>query len=310
MTEQLRKTARLYTIHGCTGRESKLQVIDNHFVFTVTAPSGQIGEISRAMGIPAEADEVIVYLDGGKAEVTFRWLSHADRIFGPGGVLDSALVSYEMRLPQLYTARLIQRGIEMGMPSIVEAPTGTGKSFAYLAIALAMGKTVIIATSNKALQTQLYKKDVPFLVKLLRPDATFKLLQGRSNYLCLDKMQEAKASFVLNRNQALNAWTSQQLLGGDGNVGDYEAVLSPIEVDAVAADDGCTGKACGLYHRCFYYRQRQRETDITIANHSLVAVQALFPRAWILPEADLMVVDEAHQFGTFTRGMLADEFTV
>ena len=90
---------------------------------------------------------------------------------------------YEMRAAQLHMARLVQRAIEMGQPAVVEAGTGTGKSFAYAAVCMALNKKLRISTSNKALQMQLIDKDLPFLCTLF-PGKRVAVSVGKSNYAC------------------------------------------------------------------------------------------------------------------------------
>ena len=99
------------------------------------------------------------------------------------------LPNYEPRIPQLHMARMIQRTIEMDDTCIIEAGTGVGKSFAYAAIGMAMNRRMVISTSNKALQMQLYQKDIPFLAKLF-PGKSVALVQGKQNYLCKSRIED------------------------------------------------------------------------------------------------------------------------
>jgi hypothetical protein len=131
------------------------RVEDGHFVLTVTGNRGAWGDICRAAGVP---DGTVQTVTGDT--LTARWPSVADAIFGRTGYIAAIMPGYEMRAAQLHMARLIQRAIEMGAPAVVEAGTGTGKSFAYAAVCMALGKKVIISTSNKALQMQLLTRFV------------------------------------------------------------------------------------------------------------------------------------------------------
>ena len=107
-----------------------------------------------------------------------------------------------MRLPQLYMARLVQRAIEMGQPAVVEAGTGTGKTFSYAAVCMALNKKVIISTSNKALQMQLIEKDLPFLQRIW-PGKKVAVSVGKGNYACRLKCEPL--STVMQKSRRFSA---------------------------------------------------------------------------------------------------------
>ena len=144
-----------------TPKRPSARVEDGNFVLTINGNRDNWAAIVQAAGVPAMNTTTI---DGDT--LTVRWPSVADQIFGADGAVAKLLPNYEVRLPQLYMARLVQRAIEMGQPAVVEAGTGTGKSYAYAAVCMALGKKVIISTSNKALQMQLIEKDLPFLQRI------------------------------------------------------------------------------------------------------------------------------------------------
>lgn len=167
------------------------RVVDGHFVLTINGNRGAWGDIVRAAGAPDSAEQTV---DGDT--LTVRWPSVGDAIFGQDGMIAAILPGYEMRAPQLHMARLVQRAIEMGEPAVVEAGTGTGKSFAYAAVCMAMNKKVVISTSNKALQMQLADKDLPFLQRIF-PGKKVAVSVGKSNYACNAKC-DAKSSIDLD----------------------------------------------------------------------------------------------------------------
>lgn len=154
------------------------RVEDGRFVLTINGNRANWTTICAAAGVPDHAAQTV---EGDT--LTVRWESVADAIFGPGGMLARALPNYEVRAPQLHMARLVQRAIEMGQPAVVEAGTGTGKSFAYAAVCMALNKKLLISTSNKALQMQLMGKDLPFLCTLF-PGKRVAVSVGKSNYAC------------------------------------------------------------------------------------------------------------------------------
>ena len=117
--------------------------------------------------------------------------------FAPGGVLANSSLPYEYRPGQLEMARAVERALDERRHLIVEAGTGTGKTLAYLLPALRTGRRVIISTGTKALQDQLYFRDVPFLESLLGPLRVC-YMKGRANYLCRHKLYSLTRQPVLS----------------------------------------------------------------------------------------------------------------
>ena len=118
-----------------------------------------------------------------------------DEIFSPGGTLSRKLDSYCFRSSQLEMATMVEEAFDEGRNAIIEAGTGTGKSFAYLAPAMLRikrdpKKKVIVATSTITLEKQLYDKDIPFLRDALGFDDEISILFGRSNYACIALYKE------------------------------------------------------------------------------------------------------------------------
>ena len=121
------------------------------------------------------------------AETTSRALPTLHEFFAPGGILASSPLPYEYRPGQLEMAKAVERALTERRHLIVEAGTGTGKTLAYLLPALRTGQRVIVSTGTKALQDQLYFRDVPFLETLLG-DLRVCYMKGRANYLCRRKL--------------------------------------------------------------------------------------------------------------------------
>ena len=105
-------------------------------------------------------------------------------IFGPGGPLHSALPDFKSRWQQLRMAQRVATALEHRETIVVEAGTGTGKTFAYLVPALLCGARVLISTGTRTLQDQLFSKDLPLVAAALGRPARIALLKGRTNYLC------------------------------------------------------------------------------------------------------------------------------
>jgi ATP-dependent DNA helicase DinG len=280
-------------------KRPNIQIVDGYWRLSIKGDNTKHLEMTRAACVPSHAEQTI---EGDT--LTARWPSIADQIFGEGGVMAKALPGYEVRAPQLHMARVIQRSIEMGEPAIIEAGTGTGKSFAYAAVAMAMNKRCVISTSNKALQAQLYQKDIPFLCGLF-PGKKVALAQGKSNYLCRANC-ETLGKVVID-NYTLAEWYNTTETGNVEELDFHVAFLSQWTVG-----DDCTGKRCPFYHSCFYYKAKaeRQDADVIICNHALLILDRLYPQAAILPGCEVVVVDEAHKLADYARNALGQEFTI
>jgi ATP-dependent DNA helicase DinG len=242
------------------------------------------------------------------------------QFFSPGGLLSRTHPAYEFRRGQLQMAQAVEQAIAERRHLIVEAGTGTGKTLAYLMPVIRSGKRVIISTGTKNLQEQLFLKDVPFLEQALFPAGDRKLsvcyMKGRSNYLCRKKLYDLTDKPVLSgldeieQNRAIAAWeqTSQS--------GDRAELRSLPEASALwhkldARADTCLGQKCSSWDKCFITEMRRRaaESDIIIVNHHLffadlgIKQQAEgAPDAGILPEAGIVIFDEAHELEEVASG--------
>ncbi len=301
--QKLRQTMRRLWEAACRDESVRpsVRIRDGYFEMEVAGPATHVADLCRAAGAPGNAELV-----HENDRLTVRWPSHADAIFGPGGLLAQKLTGYEMRLPQLHMARLVQRAVEMRQPAVIEAGTGTGKSFAYAAVCMAMGKRVLISTSNKNLQMQLYRKDIPFLAELF-PGKSVALAVGKSNYACRYKAEDQMTGNYAIADADLLDW---YLNTESGNTEEIEFAADWRELARITVDDECAGKHCPRYAECFYYaaRERQLVADVVITNHALLCLHQLYPAANILPDADVIVVDEAHKLADYARNALGVEF--
>ncbi len=282
------------------GRRS-CRVEDGHFVLEITGNRARWEEMTAAAGVPSQAVENI---DGDT--LTMRWPSHADAVFGADGLLAQALDKYEVRPQQLWMGRMVQRAIEMGQPAVIEAGAGTGKSFAYAAVCMAMGKKLVISTSNKALQMQLYQKDIPFLSTIF-PGKKVALVQGKGNYACRAKAEDLVSGRFTIPNEELRRWYATT---DSGNVEEIPFAVDWQELRELTADDQCLGKMCSRYGECFYYQAKEarKEADVLITNHMLLCMHQAYPGAGILPDPGVVVVDEAHKLADYARNVIGVEF--
>lgn len=110
------------------------------------------------------------------------------KFFAPGGALAKAIPGFQARQPQIEMATAVANAIKQQGQLVVEAGTGTGKTFAYLISALVSGKKTIISTGSKSLQEQLFHRDLPLMTEAIGFTGPVALLKGRANYLCLDRL--------------------------------------------------------------------------------------------------------------------------
>ena len=213
-----------------------------------------------------------------------------------GGALSRALPGYEDRPAQIKMARRIARALERDEHIVVEAGTGTGKSLAYLLPIVRSGKVALLSTANKALQEQLFYKDIPFVQTYIQPFEAA-LVKGMGNYLCLDRLGEERAFQALAPMRGFNI-IETAIDDGEWD-GDLDLLPSALPGDVrarVAADsDQCAWRACPLFNDCYVrkMRDRAREAQVIVVNHTLLLLDAAMG-GFLLPERDVVVIDEAH----------------
>ena len=125
-----------------------MRLLDGKFRYGFIADHDKVLKLVEVLGIPSGSLVEEEEQEDGRTRAVFEWESLADTIFGPEGTMAQVLDGYESREGQIAMARACQRSVEMKQNAIIEAPTGTGKSFAYAAILAAMGKRFIITTSQ------------------------------------------------------------------------------------------------------------------------------------------------------------------
>ncbi|HHJ19611.1 MAG TPA: ATP-dependent DNA helicase [Gammaproteobacteria bacterium] len=188
---------------------------------------------------------------------------------------------------------------------VAEAGTGTGKTFAYLIPAMLSGEKVIVSTGTKHLQDQLFKKDLPTLVNALNLQLKCELLKGRSNYLCLHRLEKAlndskRASygdFALMRK--LDDWKE---MTNSGDRVDFAEMAEDhyLWSRVTSTTDNCLGQECPQYSECFVVKARRaaQEADLLVINHHLFCADLSLKETGfgeLLPVAAGIVLDEAHQ---------------
>jgi ATP-dependent DNA helicase DinG len=239
---------------------------------------------------------------------TTRALPSLHEFFAPGGILARSSLPYEYRPGQLEMAKAVGRALEERRHLIVEAGTGTGKTLAYLLPALRTGQRVIISTGTKALQDQLFFRDVPFLETLLG-SLRVCYMKGRANYLCRHKLVTLRAQPILSGLEEIDQYRQISDWEQTTQTGDRAELSGMPESSALwnkldARTEACLGSTCPDYRRCFITEMRRRalESDIIIVNHHLFFADLSVkqeatgaPDAGILPEAAAVIFDEAHE---------------
>src|SRR6185369_10098837 len=225
-------------------------------------------------------------------------------VFGPNGPLKRSLPGFTSRRSQLAMAERVARALANRASLVVEAGTGTGKTFAYLVPALLSGKRVLISTGTRTLQDQLFNKDLPLVAGAIGVPARVALLKGRSNYLCNYRLKQLGGQRTLGgtRDRTLmrvERWAGQTRSGDLAevpNLGDAH----PLWPQITSTRDNCLGARCAEIGRCHVVDARRKaiESDIVIVNHHLLLADLALKEDGfgdLLGAADAVIIDEAHQ---------------
>jgi ATP-dependent DNA helicase DinG len=231
----------------------------------------------------------------------------AEELLGPAGWVARHFPAYEHRPQQLAMAAKVIAALRERFVLAVEAGTGVGKSFAYLAAAIdqAVRKQgrVLISTYTIHLQQQLIEKDIPFLQEVVPQPFTACLAKGRNHYVCLRRLryaQRRQQNLFEDRGAELGALLEWAHRTKDGSLSDLGTLPSPQLWQAVQSEHGiCRGRKCPAFRECFYWRARRKlETaDIIIANHALLFSDLVLKQSGaggILPAYRFVILDEAH----------------
>ncbi len=242
------------------------------------------------------------------SDATSRALPTLHEFFSPGGILAQSSLPFEYRPGQYEMAKAVERALAERRHLIVEAGTGTGKTLAYLLPALRTGRRVIVSTGTKALQDQLFFRDVPFLETLLG-ELRVCYMKGRANYLCRRKLFALRDQPILSGLDEIDEYRQIAEWERITETGDRAELSALPESSALwhkldARTDACLGSTCPDYRRCFITEMRRRalESDLIIVNHHLFFADTAVrlaagnaPDAGVLPESAAVIFDEAHE---------------
>jgi ATP-dependent DNA helicase DinG len=229
-----------------------------------------------------------------------------DDIFGSQGPLQRALPDFRVRRQQLRMAEHLATALADASPLVIEAGTGTGKTFAYLVPALLSGMRVLISTGTRTLQDQLFAKDLPLVAAALGMPARVALLKGRANYLCRYRLARAGTQLVLEGGKASDKWLGKiERWARTTRSGDLAEVAGlsdshRIWPQVTSTRDNCLGARCEEFARCHVVAARRvaQEADVVIVNHHLLLADLALKEDGfgdLLGSADAVILDEAHQ---------------
>ncbi len=226
--------------------------------------------------------------------------------------LAKEIEKFEERLEQKIMLEKVVSAFNENKILLVEAGTGTGKSIAYLLPSMYWARKnkerVIISTKTINLQQQLIDKDIPLLKRALGLDINYCLVKGRSNYVCLQKLENVRMNMdeVLDKNevndfQVIYEWSK---ITRDGSISDLNFLPKDSLWEKVCCEqEACLRTKCKYFNNCFFYKARKKASisDIVVINHHLFfADLALkirsnnFNSSLILPVYKRVILDEAH----------------
>lgn len=237
---------------------------------------------------------------------------YIDEIFGEGGRLARSELHAAVRPGQIEMARAVDRAIREDRNLLVEAGTGTGKTFAYLIPAIHHQLRTIVVTRNNLLADQLALKDLPLLARLLPGQFRFAILKGRNNYLCREKFNpiDPRPDFIREEDEAFDGIVDAWAHGRDGQAPTIEAgdlaelpttVPKNLAYRYTASPEECGIRECGSYSTCWYYGAKARAmlASVIVTNYHMFFSHLRYAR--VLPDYRVVVLDEGHSTADIAR---------
>jgi ATP-dependent DNA helicase DinG len=231
-------------------------------------------------------------------------MKSASDILGENGPLKAMIDGYQVRENQQDLSAAIYNAISNNQVLIAEAGTGIGKTFAYLIPAMLSEKKVIVSTGTKHLQDQLYKSDLPVVLKAVDLPVKSALLKGRANYLCVHRLELAPHLGFINKARQhelhhIREWSKLTLTG---DIAELDSITedSAVWPTVTSTVENCLGGECDHWHDCYLVKARKQaqEADLLVINHHLLLADMTLKQdgfAELLPGAEVFIVDEAHQ---------------
>jgi ATP-dependent DNA helicase DinG len=237
----------------------------------------------------------------------------------PEGTLAQAVPEFRARMVQRQMAEAVSEAFDQGGALVVEAGTGIGKTFAYLLPALLSGKRVLLSTATKALQDQLYGRDIPQLLRVLALPTRVALLKGRGSYVCqyrLGQIRQLGTAPAHGDLQVLAAIERWSIATRSGDLSELPALdeRSPWLPLVTSTRDNCTASQCPNFASCHVYKARRdaMAADVVVINHHLFFADLGVREsgvAELLPTVHAVVFDEAHQLNEIGIQFLGNQLS-
>jgi ATP-dependent DNA helicase DinG len=232
-------------------------------------------------------------------------LQSVETVFTSDGVLAQATPHFKPRNGQTEMALAVAETISNGGELVVEAGTGVGKTFAYLVPVLLSGQRALVSTATKALQDQLFSRDIPKLVEVLKLPIRVALLKGRGSYLCTLRLSQARQSIDASLKIHAHALSKIETWSHSTRTGDLSELSglddrSPVIPLVTSTRDNCLGSPCPNFKSCHVNLARKdaMAADVVVINHHLFFADLNVREtgmAELLPSVQTVVFDEAHQ---------------
>ncbi|MBS9781861.1 MAG: ATP-dependent DNA helicase, partial [Gammaproteobacteria bacterium] len=240
--------------------------------------------------------------------------------FKQGGGLSDTLSHFELRTGQVELVEAIEKTLSERTHLLAEAGTGIGKTFSYLLPTLLQNKRVVISTATKHLQEQIFFKDLPLVEKALNKKVSACLLKGRSNYFCHYRYDMFMgSSFVLNKKQAkkvsqVQDWVDKTTSGDLSEIAVFVDEDYAFKKKITSTTENCLGGECPYFDDCFVQkvREKAKKSDVVVVNHALLMADIVLKEtgfAEILPETDVVVIDEAHHLPKIATEAFAEQIS-
>lgn len=233
------------------------------------------------------------------------YLQAVAAVFRGDGVLAQTTSQFKPRSGQTDMALAVAETISSGGELVVEAGTGVGKTYAYLVPVLLSGQRALVSTATKALQDQLFSRDIPKLVEVLKLPVRVALLKGRSSYLCTLRLSQARQSHDASLRIHAHALSKIETWSQSTRTGDLSELSglddrSPVIPLVTSTRDNCLGSPCPNFKSCHVNlaRKEAMSADVVVINHHLFFADLNVREtgmAELLPSVQSVVFDEAHQ---------------
>jgi ATP-dependent DNA helicase DinG len=224
-----------------------------------------------------------------------------DAILGSGSPLARLIENFERRPSQIQMAGLIRRALQEKSKVIIEAGTGTGKTFGYLVPVVLSGKKTVLSTGTKNLQEQILLKDIPLLGAALGKEVEAVMMKGRRNYLCLHRYHQYFSRPEMGKvetKREMDRWCEETTVGDFAEL-PWMGEEDPLRDALSSSSEQCLGAQCLHWGECFLNRLRQNalQAQIVIVNHHLFFADLMVKKGGfgeIIPRFQVAVFDEAH----------------